>query len=246
MSTPTPVPTGPSIGPWLRVLVVAALAALTGCSQLATAQGPEATDEPGQTGTSPEATPTPTPDVDLFAADGPPMVDVTPQAETDGEFVVPGFCRPTQAGLRHYEDGFLLAVNFEEPVPPIDNPPPLDFGVILVMHEFDLGLFAPQVDPELGGRYTHIRQYQVRDRPSNGVARLGSGKNEPLENVNVDVQGSEIRIEVPSVGPDTDQVTEWGLRAACTLSHPVDNVYFPSTRIPPERFNRLQVSGEPS
>jgi hypothetical protein len=135
-------------------------------------------------------------------------------------------------------------VRTEEPVPSIDDPPELPYGVLLLMHELSLGVFAPDVRPDLGGSFTHIRQYQIRDRPSNLISPPGSGQEEALERANVQVRAGEIRVEVPNMGPHNDEITQWGLRFTCVLRHPVDAVYFPATRIPPEEHNRLPL-GEP-
>jgi hypothetical protein len=178
---------------------------------------------------------------DLFAEDAPKMVTVESPAKTRGEMVVPDFCRGKAAGLRARDDGFLLAVRMEGPIPPMESPPSLPFGVVLLMHEFHLGVFAPSVDEELGGGYAHFRQYQLPDRPANRKNDLGSGDDEVLRVTDVDVQGSEIRIAAPSFGAQSDRVSEWGVRVTCVLRHPVDGIYFPATRIPLGEFGRLPL-----
>lgn len=227
--------------PSVRLIGAALLVALlaAGCSGLATAQG----TQPAQTA-APEATPEPTPafpDEDLFALNPPRIHPIEPTAATNGEFVVPDFCRATGAGLRRHGEGFLLVVQVSGDIPDIDSPPALPFGVLLMMHDLSLGLFASAVRSDLGASFTHIRQYQIRDRPSNLIGRLGSGEQEPFENVDVEVRGNEFRVLVPEVGADTENVTEWGFRLTCILRHPVDGVYFPQDRIPPEQFDRLPL-----
>ena len=228
-----------------RLLVTIALCAgvalLTGCTRVVETAGAQSSPAPSATDAVAEADLDTGDGDDLFSEDGPKMVSVTSGAETRGEFIVPRFCRGRAAGLRQRGDGFLLAVRMEGDIPPTDDPPGLPFGVVLLMHELHLGVFAPDVDTELGGGYNHVRQYQLPDRPANQKNDLGAGNDEVLEQVDVDVDGPEFRVGAPSVGEHTDRVTQWGVNVTCILRHPVDGVYFARTRIPLGEFERLPI-----
>ena len=205
-----------------------------------------------QTGPSPSpaasaAAPTPSPQTDsgdgrdLFEEDEPEMVSVKSDAKTNGEFFVPKFCRPQAAGLKRAGDGFLLVVRTEDEVPPTDAPPPLPFGIVLLHHEVSLGMFDPREGADLGAQYVHTRQYQTPDRPTDRLVRLGEGDEETVQEVDIDVQDDELRLAVPDVGDDAAAIAQWGLRFSCVLRHPVDGIYFPTTRVPADQFERIAL-----
>ena len=215
-------------------MVVVGLLAMSGCAYTATAQ------QPSQVAQQQPTTTSPTQD-GLFSLPLPRMIPGGAPPETADEMVVPSFCRPTSAGLARNGSGFLLVGRMGGPVPALNQPPGLPLGVLLSMIEFDVGVFAPNVSPELGGSYRYIRQYQTPDRPALEVAPLGSGKTDTAATVNVAVRDQEIRVQLPDVGPDTGRVNAWGLSVTCLLRHPVDGFYFPSTRFPPGKGDRAPL-----
>ncbi|MBI4260358.1 MAG: hypothetical protein HY658_07310 [Actinobacteria bacterium] len=224
----------------IRAGVLIGLVALSGCARV----GSE--EPPGQ-----EATATPSPR-DLSEIRSPEMFAAGPSQDLGGELVVPDFCKPHSAGLSRLDadpdddgdgvEGFFLVVSMEEDVPSLDRPPAIDHGVLLYNIEVRVGVFAPEVRPRLGGGYLYIRQYQTPDRPKLEVNELGRGKAEPVELVDDDIEGDEIRVALPDVGPDTDRVTQWAARVTCVLHHPVEGFYFPSARIPAVAPDKLPVS----
>jgi hypothetical protein len=224
-----------------RASIGLVLAALAGCSTFASGQTTTSDPTFPPSETVQPARSDQTNATGLFSEDGPKMVHVTSPAKTNGEFVVPDYCKATAAGLRARGDGFLLVVDMAGDIPPVDEPPALPYGVVLLMHEIHLGVFAPKVDTNLGGGYSHVRQYQLPDRPADQKNDLGSGKDVVISSVQVGVRGKEFRIAAPSFGQDSDQISEWGVSVNCVLRHPVDGVYFPSTRIPLGQFKRLPI-----
>jgi hypothetical protein len=217
------------------LIALAGLVATSGCAYTATAQQP-----PGQVA---QTTTTAGSDQEnLFAAPLPRMIPGGPTTpDTEGENVVPTFCRPVSAGLSRSGSGFLLVVRMGAPIPSLNSPPALPYGVILSMIEINVGIFAPNVNPELGGGYKYVRQYQTPDRPALEIIPLGSGKTDTATSVNVAVREQEIRIQLPDAGQDTGRVNQWGLSVTCLLRHPVDGFYFPSTRFPAGRFERAPL-----
>lgn len=234
--TPYRFPGGPRSGhrPMCAALVAVALFGVSGCTY-ANAQQP--TSAAGQQTAS---TTVPSQD-SLFTVPLPRMISGGATPESQGELVVPPFCKPTSAGLSRHGDGFLLVVRMSSVVPPLNQPPSLPYGVLLSMIQFDVGIFAPNVDPELGGGYRYTRQYQTPDRPALEVADLGSGKSDTATTVNVAVRDQEIRIQLPDAGQDTARVNQWGLSVTCLLRHPVDGFYFPSTRFPAGKGDRAPL-----
>jgi len=218
-----------------RACGVAALVAMTGCAYTANAQTPNPTAQPTTsttTGVGAES---------LFSAPMPKMIPGSAPREYGGEEVVPSFCKPTAAGLSRLGSGFMLVVRMGGPIPPLNQPPTLPFGDLLSMIEFDVGIFAPNVSPDLGGSYRYIRQYQTPDRPALETAALGSGKTDTAAKVNVAVRDQEIRIQLPEAGQDTSSVNQWGLKVTCLLRHPVDGFYFPDTRFPAGKPERAPI-----
>lgn len=216
------------------VTVVVGLLAMSGCAYTATAQQPAQVAQQPTTSTSPSQE-------SLFSAPLPRMISGSTPPDSAGEMVVPSFCRPTAAGLARNGNGFLLVVRMGGPVPPLNQPPSLPFGVLLSMIEFDVGIFAPSVNPELGGSYRYVRQYQTPDRPALEIGPLGSGKTDTAATVNVAVRDQEIRIQLPEAGQDTGRVSQWGLSVTCLLRHPIDGFYFPFTRFPPGTGDRTPL-----
>lgn len=180
------------------------------------------------------------PDVDLFAEAQPVMHPVTAGVgDLGAERPVPDACRPVAAGLARRGEGFLLVVRMAGDVPVLDAPPALPFGVLLHILELDLGVFVPGT--ELGGSYRMMRQYQFPDRQPLELGRIADGKAEAIEELEVDVRGSELRVLLPSAGSRNADVGEWGLTVTCALRHPVDSFYFPSSRLPATAPARLPL-----
>jgi hypothetical protein len=216
------------------LVALVGLVATSGCAYTASAQQP---NQVAQTTTTAGAG-----QESLFAAPLPRMIPggaTTP--DTEGENVVPAFCKPVSAGLSRNGSGFLLVVRMAAPIPALNAPPPLPYGVILSMIEFDVGIFAPNVNPELGGGYKYVRQYQTPDRPALEIIPLGAGKTDTAASVNVAVREQEIRIQLPDAGQDTGRVNQWGASVTCLLRHPVDGFYFPFTRFPAGKFERAPL-----
>lgn len=210
-------------------VIVLGLAAMSGCAYTATAaQVPQTT------------TTTPSSD-ELFSLPLPRMITGEAPPVSKGEEVVPPYCQPVAAGLARNGSGFLLVVRMSAPVPQLNQPPSLPFGVLLHMIDFNVGIFAPNVSPDLGGSYKYVRQYQTPDRPALVVGELGSGKTDTAATVNVAVRDAEIRIQLPNGGQDTSRVNQWGVSVSCVLRHPVDGFYFPSTRFPAGKAERTTL-----
>lgn len=208
---------------------------MTGCAYTASAQ-------PNQVAQQATTSTTTAVQESLFAAQLPRMVQAgTTTPDTEGENVVPSFCKPVSAGLARNGSGFMLVVRMGAPLPPLNAPPSLPYGVILSMVEFDVGIFAPNVNPELGGSYKYVRQYQTPDRPALEIGPLGSGKTDTAATVNVAVRGEEIRVQLPDAGQDVGRVNQWGASVTCLLRHPVDGFYFPFTRFPAGKFERAPL-----
>lgn len=210
-------------------VIVLGLSAMSGCAYTATAS------QVSQTTTT-------TPSSDgLFNVPLPRMIAGETPPVSKGEEVVPPYCQPVAAGLARNGNGFVLVVRMSAPIPPLNQPPSLPYGVLLHMIDFNVGIFAPNVSPDLGGSYKYVRQYQTPDRPALVIGELGSGKSDTAATVNVAVRDAEIRVQLPDAGQDTSRVNQWGVSVSCVLRHPVDGFYFPSTRFPPGKAERAPL-----
>lgn len=210
-------------------VIVLGLSAMSGCAYTATASQVSQT-----TTTAPSSD-------GLFNAPLPRMITGATPPVSKGEEVVPPYCQPVAAGLARNGSGFLLVVRMSGPIPQLNQPPSLPNGVLLHMMDFNVGIFAPNVSPDLGGSYKYVRQYQTPDRPALVIGQLGSGKTDTATTVSVAVRDVEIRIQLPDAGQDTSRVNQWGVSVSCVLRHPVDGFYFPDTRFPPGQAERAPL-----
>lgn len=180
----------------------------------------------------------------LFELDTPLLHAVDVPEGQGGELIYPDLCKPRSAGIAPRNDGFLFVARMRDDVPDTDNPPALPNGVTLRIIEFNIGIFDGDTGNDNGGGYRISMQYQIRDRTVLEIVDIGSGEamnEEDFELDDIQVNGDEVRIQLPSLGPRTDNATHWGTSVTCVLRHPVDGFYFPSARIPPDQFERIEL-----